>query len=370
MFALWILPLISIASTLAETDTANTNITTLYPVSNRNISRNDIRTRFNDPQTKPSTTETIVNKTESAMNNVEPNKSEVKKNLPTQTWKIESSFAPSNLTEVNNKTKETKQLLKDFKPSQHLGSFFDDENAEVIRTPAVGPVAKKPASGFLSSPKEVYYQHPSHNYIPKDIYYTHEEFPYKFEDTIYTKTREGWQDSLDSKPTVEAPVKVPAGGLYKSPEAFKDKPQSAEEYGLEYHEEEKEHAIKKRVNPWQNLLRLVTAFIPVGLIISALTPSVITIHNVDDNIKPSSLPYRRSDPGVTNMAPISERCRRRLLCELHSEKNYVPPRTLPRRTMKQCYKIHCEDTDALWKMLRWLFTYNQEPGDQRGRLIT
>lgn len=99
---------------------------------------------------------------------------------------------------------------------------------------------------LVSSPKEVYYQHPSHNYIPKDIYYTHEEFPYKFEDTIYTKTREGWQDSLDSKPTVEAPVKVPAGGLYKSPEAFKDKPQSAEEYGLEYHEEEKEHAIKKR----------------------------------------------------------------------------------------------------------------------------
>lgn len=148
-FALWILPLISIASTLAETDTANTNITTLYPVSNRNISRNDIRTRFNDPQTKPSTTDTIVNKTESAMNNSEPNKTEAKKNLPTQTWKIESSFAPSNLTEVNNKTKETKQLLKDFKPSQHLGSFFDDENAEVIRTPAVGPVAKKPASGFL-----------------------------------------------------------------------------------------------------------------------------------------------------------------------------------------------------------------------------
>uniref|UniRef100_A0A2H1VJF4 SFRICE_007847 n=1 Tax=Spodoptera frugiperda TaxID=7108 RepID=A0A2H1VJF4_SPOFR len=395
-FALWILPLISIASTLAETDIANTNITTLYPVSNRNISRNDIRTRFSDPQTKPSTTETIVNKTESAMNNVEPNKTEAKKNLPTQTWKIESSFAPSNLTEVNNKTKDTKQLLKDFKPSQHLGSFFDDENAELIRTPAVGPVAKKPASGFLSSPKEVYYQHPSHNYIPKDIYYTHEEFPYKFEDTIYTKTREGWQDSLDSKPTVEAPVKVPAGGLYKSPEAFKDKPQSAEEYGLEYHEEEKEHAIKKRVNPWQNLLRLVTAFIPVGLIISALTPSVITIHNVDDNINTlpvpgiehethcpavalatidqrgsqQSKPYRRSDPGVTNMAPISERCRRRLLCELHSEKNYVPPRTLPRRTMKQCYKIHCEDTDALWKMLRWLFTYNQEPGDQRGRLIT
>nr|XP_049700715.1 uncharacterized protein LOC110369804 [Helicoverpa armigera] len=122
------------------------------------------------------------------------------------------------------------------------------------------------------------------------------------------------------------------------------------------------------VNPWKNLLRLVTAFIPVGLIISALTPSVITIHNVDGNLQPS-LPYRRSDSGVSDIPPISERCRRRLLCELHSERNYVPPNTLPRRSMKHCYKIHCEDTEALWRTLRWLFSYNQAD-DHRGRLIT
>ncbi|KAH9644735.1 hypothetical protein HF086_003840 [Spodoptera exigua] len=373
VFALWILTLISIVSTLAESDSSNTNITTLYPVSNRNITRNDIHSRFSDTENKTNK-EAIGNKTETPMNKTESNKTELKKNLPTQTWKIESSFVASNLTEVNNKTKEAKELLKDFKPSQHLGSFFDDENAEMNDKFRMMKLTLNPKSLILlhSPHKEVYYQHPSYNNIPKEIYYTHEEFPYKFEDTIYTKTKQGWQDSLDSKPTVEVPVKVPAGGLYKSPEAFKDKPQSVEEYGLEYHEDEKEHAMKKRVNPWQNLLRLVTAFIPVGLIISALTPSVITIHNVDDNLKPTSLPYRRSDidAGVTNMAPISERCRRRLLCELHSEKNYVPPRTLPRRTMKQCYKIHCEDTEALWKMLRWLFTYNQETGDQRGRLIT
>lgn len=34
-----------------------------------------------------------------------------------------------------------------------------------------------------------------------------------------------------------------------------------------------------RGNPWEGILRMLTAFIPVGLIISALTPSIITIEN-------------------------------------------------------------------------------------------
>ena len=51
---------------------------------------------------------------------------------------------------------------------------------------------------------------------------------------------------METKPTVEIPVKVPAGELYQSPDAFKEKPHSGEDYGLEYHEDGKEHAVKKR----------------------------------------------------------------------------------------------------------------------------
>ncbi|XP_063894709.1 uncharacterized protein LOC110369804 [Helicoverpa armigera] len=381
MFALWILLLTSSVVTLAAdiTITTEANITTLYPVSrtafNKTIHRNEIHSRHSDTDTKSSDTNVALNDTDSNSNNTETkdNKTEVITKSAPQSWKIESSYVESNLTEDGNTTeakegKDKKELLKDFKPSQHLGSFFDDYSSEVIKTPVFGPIAKKPASGFISSPKEEYSHHTTFNKIPKEIYYTHQEFPYKFEDTSYTKTRGNWQDSLDSKPTVEVPVKVPAGGLYKAPVTFEDKPHNDEEFsGLSFHEDEK-HSVKKHVNPWKNLLRLVTAFIPVGLIISALTPSVITIHNVDDNLQPS-LPYRRSNSGVSDIPPISERCRRRLLCELHSERNYVPPNTLPRRSMKHCYKIHCEDTEALWRTLRWLFTYNQAD-DHRGRLIT
>ncbi|KAJ8719878.1 hypothetical protein PYW08_012053 [Mythimna loreyi] len=391
MFTLWMLVIGTTLSILAAatSTSSDTNITTLYPVFNKTIIRNDIHYRFNDTEPRSSDTEARTketdarpNDTETKLNNTENinNKTESKSKPASQTWKIESGFAPSNLTEDEKSNKDgkirqdKKEMLKDFKPSQHLGSFFDDDSAEFIKTPVLGPVEKKPASGFMSSIKDDYPPHATYNKIPKEIYYTHQEFPYKFEDAIYTKTKPKWTDSMESKPTVEVPVKVPAGGLYQSPEAFKERPHGEEEYGLEYHEDEKEHAVKKRANPWQNLLRLVTAFIPVGLIISALTPSIVTIHNVDDNTQPSSLPYRRSDalvPGAGG-APISERCRRRLLCELHSERNYVPPQTLPRRTMKHCYKIHCEDTEALWRTLRWLFTYNQNPGeaDQRGRLLT
>ncbi|KAJ8720453.1 hypothetical protein PYW07_012496 [Mythimna separata] len=389
MFTLWMLLISSTLSTLAsETSTSpDSNITTLYPVFNKTFTRNEIHSKDNDTEPRPSDKKARIkeaeaksNDTETKVNNTETiiNQTETKSKPATQSWKIESGFAPSNLTEGENKDKdgkerqEKKQMLKDFKPSQHLGSFFDDDSAELIKTPALGPVAKKPASGFVSTIKDDYPPHAAYNKIPKEVYYTHQQFPYKFEDTIYTKIKPTWTDSMESKPTVEVPVRVPAGGLYQSPDAFKEKPHSEEEYGLEYHEDEKEHAVKKRVNSWHNLLRLVTAFIPVGLIISALTPSIVTIHNVDDNTPPSSLPYRRSDPVLSGGAPISERCRRRLLCELHSERNYVPAQTLPRRAMKHCYKIHCEDTEALWRTLRWLFTYNQNPGDgdQRGRLLT
>lgn len=134
----------------AETTNSSLNITTLYPI-NKTITRNE--------------SDCILRK--------KPNP---------QTWKLEATFVESNLTEVddssekNNLRKEKnkerveknkeredknkereekkeevieKEEIKDFKPSQHLGSFFDEDNAEVIKTPISGPIIKKPASGFV-----------------------------------------------------------------------------------------------------------------------------------------------------------------------------------------------------------------------------
>lgn len=34
------------------------------------------------------------------------------------------------------------------------------------------------------------------------------------------------------------------------------------------------------MSPWKKVLHLITAFLPVGILISALTPNVINISNV------------------------------------------------------------------------------------------
>lgn len=79
---------------------------------------------------------------------------------------------------------------------------------------------------------------------------THEKFPNKFEDAILTRAKSKWRPTpgLESRPTSTIPVQVPAGGLYKKPDAFKDKPGFGgddEDFGLEFNDE-KETFVKKR----------------------------------------------------------------------------------------------------------------------------
>ncbi|XP_059045116.1 uncharacterized protein LOC131840917 [Achroia grisella] len=331
------------------------NITTLYPISNStNTTKNDLS----------SNTKTI--KSEATV------------------WKIETAFAESKLTKTDNKNAtdpvDSKERLiqndvnvnssKEFKPSQQLETFLE-ASAEVIPPKKLldnfVPI-RKPASSFFSSHRDPF---KSNLYkIPKNIF-KQNEFPYKIENSILTKTKSNWQPSrpdssfddgnLESTPTVESPMRVPAGGLYKSPDAFKNKPNEngdSEDFNLDFNGDVKENPIdvKKRVNPWKNLLHLLTAFIPVGLIISALTPSVINIENTGPgNQFPANI-YRRSDT-TRDIAPISESCRRRLLCELHSEKNYAQSHL--QRKGKQCYKLQCEDQDAMSKILQWLLSYDR-----------
>ncbi|CAH0727274.1 unnamed protein product, partial [Brenthis ino] len=79
------------------------------------------------------------------------------------------------------------------------------------------------------------------------------------------------------------------------------------------------------------------------------------------------------DDSAADLPPISERCKRRLLCELHSDANYIRDINTPHRP-KHCYKILCDDTHALSKVLRWLLSRNAHrrlrPNiqDRRGRI--
>ncbi|XP_063828950.1 uncharacterized protein LOC135078282 [Ostrinia nubilalis] len=322
------------------------NTTTLYPVSN--ITRND-------------------------------SKEKNKINGDATVWKLETAFAESSYEKMTNSSetemeavkqeKKMKNMSEEFKPSPHLGTFFEDDSLEIIPTRAtIGEFRplKKPPSGFVSFQKDNF---KSILYSPpKDVFRQH-EFPYKIEGSVLTRGKNSWRPSegLDSKPTMEAPMRVPAGGLYKAPvqEAFTERPDD-EDFGLNFDDLKDNHNnsvdVKKRVNPWKNLLRLVTAFIPVGLIISALTPNIITVESTGPESQFPHQVFRRSDSSAAELAPISEPCRRRLLCELHSDNNYTASQS-QRVRRRHCHRIHCEEPEALARMLTWLLSHR--PADNR-----
>ncbi|XP_021204966.1 uncharacterized protein LOC101736278 isoform X2 [Bombyx mori] len=256
--------------------------------------------------------------------------------------------------------KDDKGSVKEFRPSQPLGTFFDDD--EFVTAPYNGysSIGNKPDSVFVSSPPDSTGHIIKHSESPE-----YQAFPYKFESPIYETTKDTWHpDNFEAKPTAVIPFKVPAGGLYKLTDPFQDPVISNEDFGLTVNGDHKEeYHVIKRANPWKNLLRLVKAFIPVGLIIAALTPNVITIENSGPSNQNPNI-YRRSEAGIPDVAPISERCRRRLLCELRSDINYVSDSNNFRGIGKQCYKIHCEDAHTVQKMLNWLFSYYRPANGQ------
>ncbi|XP_073946486.1 uncharacterized protein isoform X2 [Choristoneura fumiferana] len=338
-FIIWTVLIITSTSCheVTETQEETDNITTLYPI------------RFNSSS----------NGTQS-------------KTL--DSWKTGTSYSET-LNKDGNKTESKEEPViekpgndsQEFKPSVHLGDFFDEDSFGTVPLPtkpsfdAFSPL-KKPPSAFIGSHKD------EHKLIHKPK--THEKFPYKFEDAILTRAKSKWRPTpgLESRPTSTVPVEVPAGGLYKKPDAFKDKPGFGgddEEFGLEFNDE-KETFVKKRANPWKGLLHLLVSLIPVGIIVSALTPRVITIQDTGPGPGYSGfnepLPprlYRRSSeapipPPAPSPPTISEPCRRRLLCELHSRRIIIAtkvPRPAAARatscaaTSRRRWRTHC---DGCW----------------------
>ncbi|XP_060804355.1 uncharacterized protein LOC132902588 [Amyelois transitella] len=170
-------------------------------------------------------------------NSSEEHKEKKSNSNESTSWKIEAAFAESKLPEdfKDNQTKERdeKNCSKEFRPSPPLGIIGDSE--ESLRTRAQDNFIpmKKPASGFLGSPNRPF---KSSFYSPPKEVFRQNDFPYKIESSIFTKAKGGWS-SIESKPTVESPVRVPAGGLYNSPDAFKDKPGldgGDDNFGLEF----------------------------------------------------------------------------------------------------------------------------------------
>ncbi|XP_069359852.1 uncharacterized protein [Maniola hyperantus] len=355
-----------------------------------------LRNDKNDANNTNNKLDNLDNETDLNKNQHEQEKLKIPK-LDTNNWKIDTFFTPSNISKPeNNKNDSENKIIqaagKEFKPSPQLGHFYSEDAFVVPTQPTTGsfsPVNKNPPT-FFSSPGDFY----KLNYKPLS-YSAPIDTPYKFEKSVSSKDEE-WKYStgVEAKPTAKGPVKIPAGGLYKLPDPFKEKPSSSgdpfkekpssdgdpfkekpsssgdpfkekpssdgddDNFGLDFKDDEKggkENSVKKRGNPWKSLLHLVTALIPVGIILSALTPNLITLDTVDNNHHYPNRFSRRSGDAAA-LPAISETCKRKLLCELHADSNY---NIQSRRRPKHCYKIQCHDPQALSKVLHWLLLYNR-----------
>ncbi|XP_041981663.1 uncharacterized protein LOC121735062 [Aricia agestis] len=289
-------------------------------------------------------------------------KSHVKSNTGVKnevtTWSLETNYSQDekdsekDFKEEQKKVikefkEEQKKIIKEFRPSPHLGSFYDEDAFALTTQASVvpwSPYTKPP--GFIRSPQDFY----KLNY-KKPI-----DAPYKFETAVYPDPTY-WKHGLESKPTDPVPVRTPAGGLYRSPDVFKD---TSQEYGL-YKEEGKATSHKKAVSPWKSFLQLASALLPVGLIVSALTPSVITLQSTDNTPYYGNRITRRVE-GLKPLPVISESCKRRLLCELHAPRH---SNQTPTTGHKHCYKLQCEDPAAMMTVLRFLLTH-RPPGTPAG----
>ncbi|KAL4705804.1 hypothetical protein ACJJTC_016398 [Scirpophaga incertulas] len=325
----------------------NTTTTTLYPVI-KNITNQIVKNVQNNE--KRNSDSTIATSESPIQEEVDD--------------KIEKTEAETS--------KNSSNVKEDFKPSPHLGTIFDENVALPPAKTAVGDFqpSRKPPNSFISSSRDHFKS--SFKGIPKN----QNEVSHNLDGIITTRSKDSWRPmSLDSKPTF-TPGTVPAGGLYKSPDAFKEHPLSISDFdsGFDQEDQKDNHNHlnpRKRGNPWKNLLRLMTAFIPVGLIISALTPNVITVQSTDADTNRYGNLYRRWDPGENSrpgeklhpggIAAISEPCRRRLLCELQFDKHFDYNKPKPEKN-RSCHRIHCEDLDAVYGTLRWLLARHRNTG--------
>ncbi|CAH2230225.1 jg7931 [Pararge aegeria aegeria] len=262
--------------------------------NNKTSKEFDLKTFLDDDDTI-TIKDDIENRTHSNAKNNEKEKPKVPK-LDTVNWKIDTAFTrsklekPEDVIDKNQNDSDSGTLQatgKEFKPSPQLGHFYDEDAFVVPTQESIGSFSplNNPSTFFSSPPGDFY----KLNYKPPISYPNPIDAPYKFENSRSKYKDWKFNSGIDPKLKIEAPAKIPAGGLYKLPDPFKEKPSSDgddDNFGLDFNDEEKdakENPVKKRGNPWKSFLNLVTALLPVGIILSALTPNIITLESTDIN---------------------------------------------------------------------------------------
>lgn len=262
---------------------AYSDITTISPAIDDIISDNFGTTTVNATQKLNETSQNITIKTQSS-----------------QTQQIERSVPP----EVKINTNETKkELFTNFRPSPPLEPFYEFN--------------KSPVAPVYPDPKHVsYFQSEDFASLNKDNWNmarrvttdqpwtTHVKFPTTdVADRPYSFTNTAQLPSSNYLPSTKPsfafnkPVEIPKKGFGSVAKVPAWEKHGNRPYGGEYNLLERPpaytHHLQKtyesgglsegyKGNPWKKIIKFLTAFIPISLLISALTPTVITVTAVNE----------------------------------------------------------------------------------------
>ncbi|KAG7301929.1 hypothetical protein JYU34_013348, partial [Plutella xylostella] len=80
---------------------------------------------------------------------------------------------------------------------------------------------------------------------------------------------------------------------------------------------------------------------------------------------PPASPATPAAPATPGTPPITDRCRRSLLCELYSDKHYNMSSPDHAQLSPSCARLRCGDPQTLVKMLTWIF---KQQSDRRNSL--
>lgn len=198
---------------------------------------------------------------------------------------------------------KTSKSNDEFRPSPEVKDLTFERNLfpvkpaypEAKHTSLTGEEFRKPVSQWEKpeeTPWNVNFRFPETR-IP-----TSKDRPYKFEENrgrTYGFSGKNDYDSGSHKPLINLGAKIPIsssgtglgsswdiGGYPYSNNKYLPKKPYEYEYGgyiekpstgIEHHE----YPAKKYDNPWKKIIKIIAAFIPIGLLISALTPTIITV---------------------------------------------------------------------------------------------
>uniref|UniRef100_A0AAR5QGI7 Uncharacterized protein n=1 Tax=Dendroctonus ponderosae TaxID=77166 RepID=A0AAR5QGI7_DENPD len=129
-------------------------------------------------------------------------------------------------------------------------------------------------------------------------------------------------------------------------------------YGLHEHSQEGGYGMS---SSWKKILKLLAIFIPIGLLISALTPTVLTVTNVNDTSNVQSSRYRTNDAtkrelhsqilsSLDYFDKLNENgCEYRVFCELLLTARQMPN---SEQHVDKDYKNRAEDLKKVFDAVR------------------